>query len=286
MEILLSSGQSSLRMPEEEVNFSSEEHISPQSFESNPKTFENLPLETEFLKKLSYFKNAALQEGWDILVEATKKDSSSNRVDSCVIRCFMHDKNSKRTADRINNIKTEAKSLKTNCKCRYSIKLKEKNVKNDYKSLCYKTFSFESKHNHPKNYGFKIKITDEIENWVKIHFDPKRNRSTALQKLLLKQFKQEFSLSQLTYLLHRLFHKRVHDVQSLVTQILQKNTHLDYKIGFDEVKHFVFFVLIDKQLNRASYLIFVSLIMKENYRKYLMLSALMQLTTPTSIYYR
>jgi len=79
---------------------------------------------------------------------------------------------------------------------------------------------------------------------VKNNFDPKTDGPKVLQKLLYKQFNQLFSDSQLSYLLHRLFHKGSYDVQHLVEQILQKNTGLDYKIGFDEVNIIMFFALM------------------------------------------
>ncbi len=142
----------------------------------------------------------------------------------------------------------KVRSLKTNCNCKYSIKLRNETEDNSEKRLYYKVISFEVKQNNPKYYGSKTKISDEVENWVNTNFDPKINWAKVLQKLLLKQFHQEFSVSQLSYLLHRLFHKGVQDIQYLVTQILQKKKKdLNYKIGFDEVIKYLFSLVVMTQ---------------------------------------
>jgi len=109
MEALLFFAQDCFGVPNEEASSFLEEVIPnemnnivgklEQSFESNSETFDNLPTTSKFLEYFSHFKYAALQEGCNILVEAIKKDPYSNQVKSCTIRCFMHDKNSKRTAN-------------------------------------------------------------------------------------------------------------------------------------------------------------------------------------------
>ncbi len=102
MEALLFFAQDCFRVPNEEASSFLEEVIPnemnnivgklEQSFESNSETFDNLPTTSKFLEYFSHFKYAALQEGCNILVEAIKKDPYSSQVESCTIRCFMHDK--------------------------------------------------------------------------------------------------------------------------------------------------------------------------------------------------
>jgi hypothetical protein len=149
----------------------------------------------------------------------------------------MHDKNSKRAIEQKNNSERNVKSIKTNCQCRFSVKLIKdlSKANNDYQESYYKIISFETNHNHSRNIEFKIKLTDEVEKWVKENIDPRIYGSVSLQRALLKQFKKEYSLSQLSYLLHKLFHKKAEDIQFLIKEILQKNTDLQYKIGQDKV---------------------------------------------------
>jgi len=105
----------------------------------------------QFNEYIDGFKHLALQEGWNILVEAIKKDSTWS-VQSCTIKCFMHDKNQKRTLNQRNNQKRKIKQLKTNCGCRYAIKLSHKNDKNNAEMNYYKIISSENQHNHQRNY--------------------------------------------------------------------------------------------------------------------------------------
>jgi len=130
--------------------------------------------------------------------------------------------------------------LQNNCDCHFSVKINKE--KDETRSDTYfQIISFDIKHNHSKNYGFKVKITDEIEEYVKKNFDPKKYGPTALQSTLFKQFQQKFSISQANYLLHRLFHKGVKDIQNLVAEVLLKNPRINYKIGLDDVNQTITF---------------------------------------------
>jgi len=145
----------------------------------------------------------------------------------------MHDKNSKRAIEQKNNSERNVKSIKTNCQCRFSVKLIKdlSKANNDYQESYYKIISFETNHNHSRNIEFKIKLTDEVEKWVKENIDPRIYGSVSLQRALLKQFKKEYTLSQLSYLLHKLFHKKAEDIQFLNKKFCKKiqicNTKLD-----------------------------------------------------------
>jgi hypothetical protein len=89
----------------------------------------------------------------------------------------MYDKNAKCTLANKNNpekAKRRQKLTKTNCQCRFSIKLVEVEDNNNENHLkwCYEIVSFENNHNHAKNAGFKAKLTDDIELWVKENINP------------------------------------------------------------------------------------------------------------------
>jgi len=217
----------------------SDSRESKESFESNRATFMNLPRTKIFSDYLSQFQSIALHEGWDVLAVSLKRDSESNMIESFMIRCFMHDKNSKRAANQKINPERNIKSTKTNCLCRFSIKLVQELSKNgqNLHEFYYAIASCESSHNHAKNIGIKVKLTDEIERWVKENIDPRIYGPISLQRLLFKQFKMDYSQSQLSYLLHKLFHKKADDVQFLIKEILQKNADLQYKIGLDQVHY-------------------------------------------------
>lgn len=110
----------------------------------------------QFNEYIDGFKHLALQEGWNTLVEAIKKDSTWS-VQSCTIKCFMHDKNQKRTLNQRNNQKRKIKQLKTNCGCRYAIKLSHKNDKNNAEMNITKLF-------HQKISTITKEITDLRQN--------------------------------------------------------------------------------------------------------------------------
>jgi len=145
----------------------------------------------------------------------------------------MHDKNSKRSANQKSDPDRKIKSTKTNCKNLFSIKLGGVQGKsnNNLQETYYQIVSYEKNHNHSRNIGFKEKLTDEIEDWMKKNIDPRIYGPSSLQKALFKEFKKQYSVSQLSYLLHKLFHKQLKDIQFLIQEILPKNAGLQYKIG-------------------------------------------------------
>jgi len=110
------------RAGELEVN---SQNMESQTFQSDPSLFDKLPRTNDFSEYFIQFQHIALQEGWNVQVDSVRKDSASNIIVSCMIRCFMHDKNAKRTVINKNNperAKRRAKHTKTNFQCRFSIK--------------------------------------------------------------------------------------------------------------------------------------------------------------------
>jgi len=160
-----------------------------------------------------------------------------------MIRCLMNEKDAKRTLANKNNperAKSQQNPIKTNYQWRFSIRFVEtedNENKNDPK-WCYEIASFENNHNHARNTGLKAKVTDDIELWIKENINPNIMGPISLQKLLIKIFKKQFSIEQLSYLLHKLFHKQVPETDHLIKEVLQKNSQLEYKIGTDQVKFF------------------------------------------------
>ena len=71
-----------------------------QVFTSNLEVFRNLKHEEEFSKYTDLFKEVALNEGWDILIQSTRRDNLTRKIVSFTIKCFMHDKNSKRNTQK------------------------------------------------------------------------------------------------------------------------------------------------------------------------------------------
>lgn len=164
------------RVGESEVN-SQNQNLETQTFQSDRSLFDTLARTNNFSEFCTQFQHVALQEGWDVQVDSVRKDSSSSIIVSCMIRCLMYDKNAKRTLANKNNpekAKRRQKLTKTNCQCRFSIKLVEVEDNNNENHLkwCYEIVSFENNHNHAKNAGFKAKLTDDIELWVKENINP------------------------------------------------------------------------------------------------------------------
>jgi len=96
-----------------------------QTFQSDPSLFDKLPRTNDFSEYFIQFQHIALQEGWNVQVDSVRKDSASNIIVSCMIRCLMHDKKLKCTAIKKNNPEREKrrpKHTKTNCQSSFSIK--------------------------------------------------------------------------------------------------------------------------------------------------------------------
>jgi hypothetical protein len=86
-----------------------------------------------------------------------------------------------------------------------------------------------------KNMDSKRKYLTKLRIWVHKNVDPRVYGATSLQKTLLKLFKTEYSLPQLSYLLHRLFHGKLEDPNYLISEVLQKHKDVEFKIGINQV---------------------------------------------------
>ncbi len=79
------------------------QNLETQTFQSDRSLFDSLTPTNNFSEYFIQFQNFALQEGWDVQVDSVRKDSPSNIIMSCMIRCLMYDKNAKRTFANKNN---------------------------------------------------------------------------------------------------------------------------------------------------------------------------------------